>query len=451
MKLFQTRVGRRMYQWLGLALLANTVVSAAQAVPLFARQTGQNCVACHVSFPELTPYGRWFKLSGYTIGARQDIPLAMMAQVGVQSVANNDDGTGTGTKVTDSNNRAVLNGASLFAGGKVTDNFGALVQWTYSQTYRVGSTSVGGSGIDNSDLRLVGRMSSADANDVQLLYGVTVHNNPTVQDVWNSTPAWGYPFTVSPTALHPAAATQIEGALAAQVAGVGAYGFYNRSWYGELSLYRTADSVFNILRAGYNPATAARLQGSNPYVRLAYNHEWANNSLMLGAMGMRTVRDASDPSAPGAAYNDYGVDAQYQFITQMHTFTAQASYIHEKQDYTNAANPPGNAYDSLNSAKLKGTYYYDRQYGLTLEWFRISGTADPGLYAANATTGSGSGSPNSQGYVVELNYLPLQNLRLVLQYTGYTQFNGGNIGYDGATSRKASDNNTLFLNAWVAF
>jgi hypothetical protein len=44
-------------------------VSTAHAVPAFARQTGQNCVACHVSFPELTPYGRWFKLSGYTIRA----------------------------------------------------------------------------------------------------------------------------------------------------------------------------------------------------------------------------------------------------------------------------------------------------------------------------------------------------------------------------------------------
>ena len=56
--------------------------TAAQAVPAYARQTGQNCVACHVSFPELTAYGRWFKLSGYTIGERQTVPLAMMAQVG---------------------------------------------------------------------------------------------------------------------------------------------------------------------------------------------------------------------------------------------------------------------------------------------------------------------------------------------------------------------------------
>ena len=35
-------------------------------MPAFARQTGQECIACHVSFPELTPYGRYFKLTGYT-------------------------------------------------------------------------------------------------------------------------------------------------------------------------------------------------------------------------------------------------------------------------------------------------------------------------------------------------------------------------------------------------
>ena len=31
----------------------------SQAIPLFNRQTGQNCVACHAGgqFPELTPYG----------------------------------------------------------------------------------------------------------------------------------------------------------------------------------------------------------------------------------------------------------------------------------------------------------------------------------------------------------------------------------------------------------
>jgi hypothetical protein len=42
------------------------------------------------------------------------------------------------------------------------------------------------------------------------------------------------------------------------------------------------------------------------------------------------------------------------------------------------------------------------------------------------------------------------NLRLGIQYTGYTRFDGGSSNYDG-TSRSAHDNNTLFLFYWLAF
>src|SRR5580704_17939485 len=47
-----------------------TIVSSSpvQALPSFARQTGQPCGTCHTDFPALTPYGRRFKLLGYTAG-----------------------------------------------------------------------------------------------------------------------------------------------------------------------------------------------------------------------------------------------------------------------------------------------------------------------------------------------------------------------------------------------
>ena len=41
---------------------------SAQALPSFARQTGQPCGTCHTDFPALTPFGRRFKLLGYTTG-----------------------------------------------------------------------------------------------------------------------------------------------------------------------------------------------------------------------------------------------------------------------------------------------------------------------------------------------------------------------------------------------
>src|SRR5271167_2574885 len=49
-------------------LLTIGFTSPAQALPSFARQTGQPCGTCHTDFPYLTPYGRRFKLLGYTVG-----------------------------------------------------------------------------------------------------------------------------------------------------------------------------------------------------------------------------------------------------------------------------------------------------------------------------------------------------------------------------------------------
>jgi hypothetical protein len=41
-------------------------------------------------------------------------------------------------------------------------------------------------------------------------------------------------------------------------------------------------------------------------------------------------------------------------------------------------------------------------------------------------------------------------VRLMLQYYGYSKFNGARINYDGA-GRPASDNNTLFANIWLVY
>src|ERR1700676_4965728 len=40
----------------------------AQALPSFARQTGQPCGTCHTDFAGLTPFGRRFKIGAYTAG-----------------------------------------------------------------------------------------------------------------------------------------------------------------------------------------------------------------------------------------------------------------------------------------------------------------------------------------------------------------------------------------------
>src|ERR1022692_1387981 len=56
---------------LGVAIIgiaAIISIDPAESLPSFARQTGQPCGRCHTDFPGLTPFGRQFKLGGYTLG-----------------------------------------------------------------------------------------------------------------------------------------------------------------------------------------------------------------------------------------------------------------------------------------------------------------------------------------------------------------------------------------------
>jgi len=442
---------RRFLLLLGSLLLLLVSLPAA-AVPLFARQTGEACEACHVSFPELTPFGRMFKLNGFTLGKNQAVPLAAMAQAGFTWVDKNHDDQGN--LVTPKTGRPEFSGASVFLGGRVTDNIGGLAQWTYNNlnVNADGVSTSGHSSVDNTDLRVVGRSVGIDSMQTDWVYGLTLHNNPTVQDVWNTTPAWGFPFTVPPNAPSPSAGTLVDGGLAQQVVGIGGYVFWHKMLYSELTMYRRGDGIFSFLRAGQDPAG---LDGYNPYWRFAYNHEWGANSLMLGTFGtmVRIYPDSGMLSGPTDKFTDLALDAQYQYITNPHTFTAQATLIHERQDYRasfSAGGGPANPRDRLTTLKLKGTYYYERKYGLNLQYFSTVGDADPGLYAAGSVSGSNNASPNSSGYVAELDYVPIQYARVMLQYTGYIKFNGAASNYDGA-GRNAENNNTLFLNLWVAY
>src|ERR1700747_1288487 len=64
-----------------IAAAALTSPRPALAVPAFAQQTGQPCKASHRGGfgPELTVFGREFKLGGYTLRTHASVPLAAMA------------------------------------------------------------------------------------------------------------------------------------------------------------------------------------------------------------------------------------------------------------------------------------------------------------------------------------------------------------------------------------
>src|SRR5208282_463594 len=60
---------------LALVLLGLVCAHPAQALPIFARQTGEACMACHTVYPELTHFGRMFKLNGYQLDNGKDLQV----------------------------------------------------------------------------------------------------------------------------------------------------------------------------------------------------------------------------------------------------------------------------------------------------------------------------------------------------------------------------------------
>lgn len=426
------------------AVLAGALLACgampAQAVPSFARQTGLDCFTCHFSWPELTPTGRQFKLNGYTLGKKLTLPVAGMLQVGYSST----NKAGPGFRQNFPMDRdVVLQQVSLFFNGKLSDHVGIFSQATYDGVEHRAS-------IDNVDLRYANHL---ELGKDDLLYGFTLHNNPQVQDVYNTISTWGFPYASSPTANVPAAAPLIEN-LGQQVAGGGVYALWRNTLYAEVTAYRTSNHLFSPLRLGIDKASAAALDGYNPYWRLALQHEWegGKQSAMIGTYGLvaKVFPDNNLLSGPTDHFRDIGVDGQYQYITDRHRISAQFDYTREWQTWNPDA-PASNHKDRLDSFRAKASYYYDKKYGINLGRFNIHGTADNGLYnTGEAITGSGNGSPNSSGTILEFNYLPRRDVRLMLQFTHYDKFNGARTNYDGF-GRKASDNDTIYLLGWFMF
>ena len=443
---------------LAAGLLLSPVL--AQAVPSFARQTGQECGNCHLSWLELNSVGRAFKLGGYTLmkatneerpwlptrndGPPPKLPLAAMLQL---SATDTKSTAGADASNFPRNDSAVLQQLSLFYAGRISEHVGAFTQWTYDGVAHHSS-------IDNVDLRYADHLKLG-ATD--LAYGLTVNNNPTVSDIYNTTPAWGFPFASSSVAVAPNAAALIDGGLGQQVAGLGTYVLWNEILYAEVAAYRTADRAFSIFRAGTDKTSDAVLDGTAPYWRLALQDVWGEgaHSAMIGTYGInaRKFPNSLNPGGPTDRFRDVGIDAQYQYITDRHRFSTQLNWIKETQDLdaTFGAGAASNPSDRLRTFKGKVTYYYDQQYGATLAYFRTTGDKDDTLYnTGQPVTGSATGSPKTSGYIAELDWLPRRDVRLLLQYTAYRDFNGSPTNYDGF-GRNAKDNNTLFLMGWIMF
>jgi hypothetical protein len=426
----------------------------ATALPSFASQTGMPCSRCHtLSFgPALTAYGRQFKLNGYTWGEGDfTMPLALMVQGGFSHVAQRLPDPPAPHYST--NDNLSVDQVSMFYGGRLTENAGAFVQVTYTGADRHTSW-------DNTDLRYARTISLAGTDAV---VGLSINNNPTVQDLWNSTPAWGYPYIASPLVPGPAAGPIISGGLAQLVLGATFYTMIHDTLYLEAGGYRGLSNRW-LGNLGPGADSNPHVKGIAPYWRAAL--QWNRNDthyFSVGTFGI-DVKLQPDPTVPDTdRYTDLGVDATYQYTDDDdRAVTVNASLIHEKQKLEATFNAGGSASanDHLDVASVDASFVFRQTWSAGLGLFDTRGDTDQTLYSPGPLTGSNSGSPDSRGYTVQLEYVPFGkmnsfgrpwlNVRIGVQYTGYLRFNGGASDYDGS-GRSASQNNSLFVFYWMIF
>jgi len=445
-----------------LGYLAGTLVcwlalsTPSHAVPSYARQTGEECSACHVGGfgPQLTPHGMKFKMNAYaeSDGKPGHLPLSGML-VGSFTHTKKDQSEDAGPHQS-TNDNAVMQEASVFLAGGLTEHLGTFIQGTYSGIEDKFA-------LDNADIRYA---QTFQLGGKDTLLGITFNNNPSLTDPFNNLPAWRFPYMASELVPGPIASPIIDGGLEQQVGGISVYGLWNDSVYAELGGYKTfSRNLLERLNVIGKEDSLDTISGVSPYWRLGYLKDMHSQAWQVGVFGFHPHLDPDGASGPTNKYSDWGVDASYQFLgTRKHIFTLNTAYVYEDRNLAGsyAAGDARNKTGYVNRFDLSGSYYYNQTWGLTLGVFNIEGNKDTLLYAPEADTGSLKGNPGTAGYILQADWTPLgkedswgstwANLRLGLQYTGYSKFNGSSNNYDGF-GRSASDNNTLFGFIWVAF
>jgi hypothetical protein len=267
------------------------------------------------------------------------------------------------------------------------------------------------------------------------------------------------------------------------------YAYWRKMIYVEVGTYRSATGALSFMSFNIPAAETTRLRGNdNPYWRVALTHDWNASSLMIGATGMQAhVYDIGSSTADPAnlaSFRNTGFDAQYQYILDPYTVTAQLAWMHQQQDYSANTLAAGSPYlladgltpvaavkpsDTTNVLRAKASFIYRATYGGSLAYFSSNGStntlnqssgydsngqitsSDPLGTGISSTRVSGNlaGRPDTRGITYEAFWIPLQYLRLGAQYTTYAKYNGAGSNYDGF-GRNAADNDTLFIYLWAA-
>jgi hypothetical protein len=424
-----------------------TLTSPALAVPSFAIQTGQPCAACHIGAfgPQLTPYGRDFKLHGYTAsdGREHGLPLALTTQSSfTHTLQPQPGGAAPGFKP---NDNFAVDQLSLYYAGIIAPKLGGFIEVNYDGVAQQAA-------LNNVDIRYV---SEGQLLGQDLLWGVTVNNSPTVQDPWNSTPAWGFPYNRSALVPTPAASALVDGGLGQRVGGVGVYTVWNDLLYLESDVYKGL-SPETMRALGQLPDDGDQTTTFIPYARVALMKDWGSKShyaeIGAYALSASVVPGGDQTQGFGVRKTDVALDATYQFLSDAAKVTsdrlsAHATYIHEtlRMQAGDALALGASPDQWLDTMRVDVSYSFAATVTPSIQLFRTVGTTDASYWATP------TGSPNSDGMILEVAYVPWgkpdspfpnMNVRLAVQYVNYFKFDG--------SSDNASRNNHFYFSLWTA-
>lgn len=429
--------------------------SSVNALSSFARQTGLSCGTCHYSFPELTPTGREFKLNGYTLTTEKNLTAAgnsKTAELSLPQFVPLSASLLTSLTYTQRSKPGaqdpsveVPQGLNLWLAGQVLPNFGEVVQITYT----AGADHFS---FDSSDVRYAIQTTLFGED---LVLGIDSNNNPTFEDVWNSVPAWGFPFASADTAgFGPEALTLIDGPLATQVVGGGLYALFADHLYVLAEIYRSQH--LGVPQPDTGASQSINIRYAAPYWRLAWQQDVGKNAYFeIGTYGTYVSSTFDSVSGPADTFLDLAADLTFELtLGNGDLVSVHSTFIYESNDLE--ATPAAVPNHTLETWRLDANYHLGNRFTFTAGPFMTWGTSDSVLYPPvvppddTTTSFAANGSPNNVGYIAQVAFWPGQNFQIALQYRGFIVFNGASSNYDG-NGRNAWDNNTIYAFIWINY
>ena len=230
-------------------------------------------------------------------------------------------------------------------------------------------------------------------------------------------------------------------------------GGYNAMWddtkFSEISAYG------GLGRDALRVAGMRALDGSDGvsgpilYGHLAVERHFfdGQDQLALGTYGTQaSVRPTAISGFGDDSYTDVALDGTWRWLAHPERsvsdmVSAHVLVLHEGENLIASHAVFGTRpTDDLTVIRGDASWSWGGDVTPTVQYFQITGSSDP------VRLGTLDGSPDSRGWITELNFLPsddarspLQgfNVRLSLQFIAYSEFDG--------SSRDASQNNTVLL------